>query len=193
MKILRAFAAIGCAALFALAGTSSFAGNGHDHGEATSQKVEAASPRFTAVSESFELVGVVNGKQVTVYLDRFADNSPVKDAQIELELGGVKLPLKSHAEGEYEADLPEALKPGVIPVVATVIVGQDTDLLAGELDMHNANLNKGKSDVRFRVWWQKVLVRLLLGLLVLSLISWGIWRLYQHFKHSRNKLPGDSA
>lgn len=193
MKILRAFAAIGCAALFALAGTPSFAGDGHDHGESSSPKVEAVSPRFTAVSESFELVGVVNGKQVTVYLDRFADNSPVKDAQIELELGGVKLALKSHAEGEYEADLPKVLKPGVIPVVATVIVGQDTDLLAGELDMHDADLNKGKSGARYRDWWQKVLVRLLLGLLVLSLIGLGLWRLYKHYKHSRNKLPGDSA
>ncbi len=193
MKILKAFAAMGCAVLFALAGTPVFAGDGHDHGEASSPKVEAVSPRFTAMSESFELVGVVNGKQIKVYLDRFADNSPVKDAQIELELGGIKLPLKQHAESEYEADLPQTLKPGVIPVVATVIVGQDADLLAGELDLHDADRGKGKADVRIRAWWQKVLVRLLLGLLALSLTGWGFWRLRTHFKNSRNKLPGDSA
>jgi hypothetical protein len=193
MKIFKSLAAIGFAALFALTGTQVFAGEGHDHGEASSQKVDVAIPRFTAVSESFELVGVVSGKQVTVYLDRFANNSPVKDAQIELDLGGVKVPLKQHTEGEYEADLPAALKPGVIPVVATVIVGQDTDLLAGELDLHDADRGKGKADVRFRAWWQKILVKILIGLLVISLIGWGLWRLYKHFKHSRNKLPGDSA
>ena len=32
-----------------------------------------ALPRFAAVSETFELVGVLDGKQVTLYLDRFAD------------------------------------------------------------------------------------------------------------------------
>ena len=42
------------------------------------------------MSETFELVGVLSGKQITLYLDRFADNSPVRDAQIELEIGGAK-------------------------------------------------------------------------------------------------------
>lgn len=193
MKIFRSLAAIGFAALFALTGTQVFAGDGHDHGETTASETGAVLPRFSAVSESFELVGVVNGKQVTVYLDRFADNSPVKDAQIELDLGGVKLPLKQHAEGEYEADLPEALKPGVIPVVATVIVGQDTDLLAGELDMHEAVPAKSTSGVSLSHWWDKPLSRIIAAILALALIGWGLWRLYEHFKLSRNKLPGDSA
>ena len=193
MKIFRSLAAIGFAALFALTGTQVFAGDGHDHGETTAPETGAALPRFSAVSESFELVGVVNDKQITVYLDRFADNSPVKDAQIELDLGGVKLPLKQHTEGEYEADLLEALKPGVIPVMATVVVGQDTDLLAGELDMHEAASAKSTTDATLLRWWDKPISRIIAAILALSLIGWGLWRLYMHFKHSRNKLPGDSA
>ena len=100
------------------------------------QLLVPASPRFTATSETFELVGVVNGKQVTLYLDRYADGSPVKNAKLELELGGVKVPVKPHAEGEFEATLVQELKPGVVSVAATVIAGEETDLLAGELDMH---------------------------------------------------------
>lgn len=66
------------------------AGDGHDHGEAAPTATGPALPRFAAVSDLFELVGVLNGKQITLYLDRAADNSPVTEAQIELEIGGKK-------------------------------------------------------------------------------------------------------
>ena len=88
------------------------AGDGHDHGEAPASSAGPALPRFAAASETFELVGVVNGKRLTLYLDRYADGSPVKDAKLELELGGVKVPVESHGEGEFEAMLAQELKPG---------------------------------------------------------------------------------
>jgi hypothetical protein len=94
-----------------------------------------ALPRFAAVSETFELVGVLNGKQITLYLDRAADNAPVTDAQIELEIGGAKLKAEKH-EDAYEVVLAAAPKPGVLPITATVTAGKEVDLLAGELDLH---------------------------------------------------------
>jgi hypothetical protein len=106
---------------------------GHDHGDAGSNVSSPGLPRFAATSDLFELVGVVNGTQVTLYLDRSADNSPVQGAKLELEFGGVKVDAKPRAEGEFEATLPRPLKPGVTPVTATVAAGQETDLLAGEL------------------------------------------------------------
>lgn len=121
----------------ALSVTTAWAGEGHDHGDAQVATGGPALPRFTAVSELFELVGVVNGKQITLYLDRFGDGSPVKDAKLELELGGVKVPVESHAEGEFEATLTQELKPGVVAVAATVMAGEESDLLAGELDLHD--------------------------------------------------------
>lgn len=121
----------------ALSVNTVWAGEGHDHGDAPAATGGPALPRFTAVSELFELVGVVNGKQITLYLDRFADGSPVKDAKLELELGGVKVPVESHAEGEFEATLTQELKSGVVAVAATVMAGEESDLLAGELDLHD--------------------------------------------------------
>lgn len=114
----------------------SMAGDGHDHGEAAPSAAGPALPRFTAVSEQFELVGVVNGKQVTFYLDHADTNEPVKDAKLSVELGGTQLNVKPHADGEFEAELAQALKPGVISVTATVTTPKETDLLAGELDLH---------------------------------------------------------
>jgi hypothetical protein len=111
--------------------------HGHDH-DAPAASSGTALPRFSAVSEVFELVGVVNGRQLSVYLDRFEDNAPVKDAKVELEIGGEKVALQQHAEGEYEGALAQELKAGVIAVTASIVAGQDADILAGELDLHDA-------------------------------------------------------
>lgn len=81
-------------------------------------------------------MGVVNGKQLAIYLDRFGDNSPVEGAKLELEVGGKKVPVSVHAPGEYEATLSEELKPGVTPVMVTLEVKGETDILAGEVDIH---------------------------------------------------------
>ncbi len=109
--------------------------HGHDH-DAPAAAAGPALPRFEAVSEAFELVGVVNGKQLAIYLDRFDDNSPVEGAKLELEVGGKKVPVNVHAPGEYEATLSEELKPGVTPVTVTLEVKGETDILAGEVDIH---------------------------------------------------------
>jgi hypothetical protein len=124
----------------ALLGTNlpALAGDGHDHGDAAPAATGTALPRFAAVSETFELVGVLDGKQVTLYLDRFADGAPVRGASIELEIAGAKFQAEPHGEDSYEVLLKEAPKPGVLPVTATVTAGSEVDLLAGELDLHEA-------------------------------------------------------
>lgn len=110
--------------------------HGHDHGDEPATASGPALPRFAAVSETFELVGVLDGNRLTLYLDRFADNSPVPDAELELEIGGVKVPVQAHGEGEYDAMLVTRPGPGVVPVMVSVQAGNESDLLAGELDLH---------------------------------------------------------
>lgn len=129
-------AALSLAAAGLLAAPAQAAGDhGHDHGAAAPAAAGPALPRFAAVSETFELVGVLQGKQLTLYLDRSADNSPVRDAQIELEMAGAKFKAQKHGDEEYEVVLAEVPKPGVTAITATVTAGTETDLLAGELDL----------------------------------------------------------
>lgn len=161
------------------------AGEGHDHGDAPAEASGPAVPRFAAVSETFELVGVVNGKQLTLYLDRFADNSPVKDAKLELELGGAKVEVKPHGEGEFEATLAQELKPGVIPVTATVVAGNETDLLAGELDVHDA----AHEDAAHAHGWQEYAAWAVGGLAALALLAFVVRRVVA----SRKTRNGDLA
>lgn len=146
------------------------AGDGHDHGDTAPAAVGAALPRFTAESETFELVGVLRGKQITLYLDRFADNGPVRDAQIELEIGGAKFRAEKHGEDEYEVVLPVAPKAGVLPVIATVTAGNEADLLAGELDIHEAAHADEAAHAHSRseyVGWAAA------GIAALALLGWG--------------------
>ena len=137
MRRPHSLAAIACAAWMAATAPIALAGDGHDHGDAPAASSGPALSRFAAVSETFELVGVVNGKRLTLYLDHYADGSPVKDAKLELELGGVKVPVEPHGEGEFEAMLTQELKPGSLAVSAMVVAGAESDLMAGELDVHD--------------------------------------------------------
>lgn len=108
--------------------------HGHDHDAAPAASGPAL-PRFAASSADFELVGVLDGLQLTLYLDRYADNAPVIGADIELDLGGTALSAVAH-DDHYEVTLPTAPEPGVLPLIATISTADAADLLTGELDLH---------------------------------------------------------
>lgn len=127
---------IGLAVSAALFSWPAAAGEGHDHGDAPAATAAPALPRFAAASELFELVGVVDGRRVTVYLDRYEDNAPVQGAKLVLQVGGAPVALAEHAAGEFEGELAAAPQPGITPVTATIAAGNDTDLLAADLDIH---------------------------------------------------------
>lgn len=160
--------ALAAFALLIAVAAPAFAGPGHDPGPETSTTAGTALPRFTTVSELFELVGVLNDKTLTVYLDHAATNAPVKDAKLELELGGKSVVLEPHGEGEFIATLAEGLKPGAIAVTATVIAGKDSDLLAGELDLHEP---EKAAEPTAAHGWKTWLPWGLGGLIVLTIIA----------------------
>lgn len=118
-----------------LAPLPTLASEGHDHGEAPPAAAGAALPRFTATSDDFELVGVLSGQHLMLYLDRTATNEPVTQARIELDVAGAKHQAEPH-DGAFEVELAAEPKPGTLPITATVTVGSETDLLVGELDLH---------------------------------------------------------
>lgn len=116
------------------------ADEGHDHGDAPAfAPATEVLPRFTAVSEDFELVGMLTGQQLTLYLDRTATNEPVREASIELDIGGRVVRASPTPEGAFLVALPQALPEGSTPITATVIVGGTSDLLAGDIDINDSH------------------------------------------------------
>lgn len=158
---------------------------GHDHGDEAPAAAGRALPRFTAESENFELAGVLDGRRLTLYLDRFADNSPVKDARLELQLGDEKLVPEAHGEGSFEAMLAHVPAAGVLPVTATVSAGRESDLLAGDFDLHDAHVDADAPAPA----WRRYAAWLVAGTAGLVLAAAG-WRLS---RRPRRAVEGGAA
>ncbi|WP_082524652.1 hypothetical protein [Pseudorhodoferax sp. Leaf274] len=129
------------------------ADDGHNHGGAQPAAAGPALPRFSAATDLFELVGVLDGHHLRVWLDHAPSNAPVENAQLVLELDGQPLVLKAVAAGEFEAELAAEPGAGTHPVTATVTAGADADLLAGELDIHAAAMpTEAAQSAGWRSW-----------------------------------------
>jgi len=145
---VRRFAALVCLTL----ATSVFASEGHDHGGAPAASAISASPRITLHSDLFELTGIVDSGQMTVYLDRYATNEPLAGANIAFESGSDKGLASPQADGTYLIKFEGLEKPGELHLSFTVTAGQDTDLLAGELTLGDPHAHNDEADNQ--PWWR---------------------------------------
>lgn len=107
---------------------------GHDHGGPKIEITTAVAPRFDAVSDDFELVGVVKGKDLIVYLDRFRTNEPIPAAKITATANGEPVPVEPLDDKSYRIRTPLLVSSGKIDFQFTIIDGGLTDLLAGSLE-----------------------------------------------------------
>jgi hypothetical protein len=146
------------------------ASEGHDHGQATPAAAGAASPRVSSSSDLFELVGVVDSGKMVIYLDRFATNTPVTDAQIEVDIGAAKGLAEAQPDGTYHFNHAALGVPGSLPVSFTVTAGLETDLLAGDLVVGEAPHDDAPAAARPGWLWAGggVVAVLLLGALAVG-------------------------
>lgn len=110
---------------------------GHDH--ATPPAITAAAPRLESSSTDFELVGVVRGDRLVVFLDRYASNDPVTDATIEVSAPGATVLAEPQADGTFLVKAPWLSQPRTVDVVFAVTVGGTSDLLVGSLEVPGAS------------------------------------------------------
>jgi hypothetical protein len=125
------------------------ADEGHNHDHDKPAAAGTASPRVASHSDLFELVGIVEKGQMTVYLDRYATNEPVLGAKIEYESGPNKGVAVPQPDGTYLIKFDALGKPGELPFAFTVTAGSDTDLLAGDLDLKDPH---GHADEGSGAW-----------------------------------------
>ena len=101
---------------------------GHDH-EAQQPVSAGALPRGEADSGAFEIVAIVRGENLEIYLDRFATNEPVAGATIEVESPGGPVKAEAGADGTYRVAAPWVAKSGRTDLIFTVTAGDTTDIL----------------------------------------------------------------
>lgn len=154
-----------------------WAHGGEDHGE-EEQKTAAAMPassgsRAYASSELFELVLVAPAagsaeQQLSIYLDYFADNSPVEGAVIELDLAGFTGKATMVQPGFYQLKTP-ALKAERHSVTLTIEAGEDLDLLTTALDLTPASIevphDHSWTEYSTQLWFA-------VGILLFALVVW---------------------
>ena len=93
----------------------------------------AALPRVEAESDLFELVGVLQpGGVLLVYLDRWADNTPV-DGAVAVTIGGQDAQAERLGIGLFAIRHPSLAQPGAADLVFSINAGDEMDLLAGTL------------------------------------------------------------
>lgn len=127
-------ASIAAAVVLAAGAGHTLAHEGHDHPPETPATGAAASPRVIATSEKYQLVGIVEGEVLVIYLDRAEDNAPVITAKLEVSLDGQ--PHKTEFIGNaatYEVTAPLLRKPGSYEVLVNLTDGREQDLLVGTL------------------------------------------------------------
>jgi hypothetical protein len=146
--------------------SGAIAHEGHSHDKETKLPIVVnAFPTLTAVSENYELVGIVQSGQMTVFLDRFESNAPVVDAELEFDVAGTVVKAARNPDGTYLVNLPKSLNlKNSTPVTVTVLASSGADLLSGELVTMNQASQSGSSII-----W---ILLMLTGLLLAILLTW---------------------
>jgi cobalt-zinc-cadmium efflux system membrane fusion protein len=164
----RVAAGIVAALLLTLVPVAS-AHEGHDHGPPEAAAGTLA-PRVATRSEMFQLVGILRGDRLVIYLDRAATNEPVTTADIAVTIGDAADPVNAEwgAEGTYTLTSPQFKTAGPIELVFSITGDAGEDLLAGTLTVpgEGAAAPGGSSIGALRTWltslvspmWQMVLL-----------------------------------
>ncbi|SER52699.1 hypothetical protein [Giesbergeria anulus] len=111
----------------------------------------STNPRFEAKSEAYELVGRLQGGELSMFINRFATNEPVDGAKVEVEFGELKATAPFHSDqGDYavadESFLKALSTPGSHALVITLVDGNESDLLDGTLEVGKPTATSGDAE-----------------------------------------------
>lgn len=131
------------------------AGPGHsgDEGHSHDAPVAASSqsPRIAATSENFQIVGILKGGALTIYVDREPDNVPVTTGKLSVAIGGETVDAAPGSDGTFEIAAKDAwTTPGEHEVQFIISAEDKTDLLGGVLAIpdrgqHTASAARGQT------------------------------------------------
>jgi hypothetical protein len=158
----------------ALTSTTAYAHGDEDHskdGKSAAQSQSVGQPRIETFTETFELVGQLQGKEFSVFVDKYETNEPILNGKLEVELAGLK------SEGKYRPDRGDYViaddgfvkalaAPGKHALVFTLSAGEESDLLEGTLEVQPAV--EHEAHTQFPLAWVAAGLLAALALIVLA-------------------------
>ncbi len=108
---------------------------GHDHGPPAVELPTSNQPRATVASEDYEIVAVLKGEELFIYVDRFADNSPVTEARLTVTFGPTDIQTKLMPDGVFKLESKGLRRPGKHELIFAVEEGSKSDLLITSLEV----------------------------------------------------------
>ncbi|SEM47215.1 RND family efflux transporter, MFP subunit [Bosea lupini] len=107
----------------------------HDHGAPPATVATADSPRVALHSDAYELVGILRGGRLTLFLDRYAGNAPVTDAGVVVTIGtGAEVAATPTPDMTYLVSSDQLVGTGPLELVFAITHPQGDDLLIGTLE-----------------------------------------------------------
>lgn len=135
MKTTTHFITMAWLSLVALAASPLHAHEGEDHGAPSPVTTQPLAPRVEANSGEVQLLGILQGDKLIVYLDRYASNEPIVNAKLEAESGTFKAAAQARGDGTYALPAAALAQPGKHALVFSVEAGELSDLLNGTLNV----------------------------------------------------------
>jgi membrane fusion protein, heavy metal efflux system len=181
-------AALCCVASVILSLSAAFAHEGHEHDDATRSALAPSTyPRITAHSELYELVGIVRGERLSIYLDRFATNESVSDAKVKVAVGDAEpVDAEPTENGIYTIPFPRLARTGSVEVVFSVTAASGDDLLVGSLTVpsNTEPSDTGASSIGALSLWIASIAGPIRHPIVLILITFGLGVAFGHLHRS---------
>lgn len=107
--------------------------DGEEHGDEQAAAAHMSEPRFEARSDVVEVTGILKGRDLWLFVTRFATNEPLGGLQVVIESGTGSTPAAAVGEGIYRVPAGAVGRRGRHAVVLTLRGGGIDELLAGEL------------------------------------------------------------
>src|SRR5262245_60862011 len=144
-RTFTAFGAYRFTSLLLIAGLAcaGYAHESHEHAPPTSGASTGGRPRLATKSEAYELVAILDGERLTIYLDRAEDNAPVANATISVAIDGESVAAEPGPEGTYVLTSSRFAGPRV-ELVFDIRAPEVDDLLIGNLLLANDAAPQGK-------------------------------------------------
>jgi RND family efflux transporter MFP subunit len=124
--------------------SGSFAHEGHDHNDGRPPLPTSTYPRVTTKSELYEVVGILKGGHLAIYLDELGTNRPVTEAQLRVTIGdGEPIEAGPAENGVFAISSPRLAEAGSVEVLFDISASHGDDLLVGNISTPQASPGAG--------------------------------------------------